>query len=214
MKVASEAAGRGKKVFVIGGFDGVSTEIESALALKRGMAHEVKSDNLKRFQSWSDLVEEAKIDSSLKRLVEAVSDGGALSDINAVRRRIVTSEASADVIFSTVHKAKGMEWPKVELGDDFSDPAVLYAVAKRSGIDPTEFREEWHILYVAATRAISQLRLPDALYKAFVTGKKPPIVEVRRGSAREDAESPATSDEGFDIFGEVPRSVQVFRRPR
>jgi hypothetical protein len=51
------------------------------------------------------------------------------------------SEAEADVVVSTAHKAKGREWPTVRLADDFPDEH-----------DPG-VPEQTRLAYVAVTRA-------------------------------------------------------------
>jgi len=53
----------------------------------------------------------------------------------------------ADVTITTAHKAKGLEWPRVRLANDFKIPS--------DNGNPTT--EETNILYVAASRALHQL---------------------------------------------------------
>eukprot|EP00494_Astrolonche_serrata_P005727 UN05744 len=53
----------------------------------------------------------------------------------------------ATVLFTTVHKAKGLEWDIVRLAEDISSPSE------------TDDVEEVNILYVACTRAKKQLYL-------------------------------------------------------
>lgn len=62
-----------------------------------------------------------------------------------------------DVIFSTAHKSKGMEWDTVALLDDFI-PTLLSAKATE------EQQEERNLLYVAVTRAKRNLVINPACY--------------------------------------------------
>ena len=66
------------------------------------------------------------------------------------------SEPQADIIITTVHKAKGLEWPIVKLSNDFKHC---------DDETPHITQEETNILYVAATRALSVLDISscDAL---------------------------------------------------
>jgi superfamily I DNA/RNA helicase len=61
----------------------------------------------------------------------------------------VEDPAEADVTITTAHKAKGLEWSKVRLANDFKVPT--------DNVNPTT--EETNILYVAASRALHQLDL-------------------------------------------------------
>jgi superfamily I DNA/RNA helicase len=69
--------------------------------------------------------------------------------------RRVTPEAGADYVISTVHRAKGLQWKRVKVANDFR----FKIVDGRLTLDEDEMR----LLYVAVTRAqhvldISELR--------------------------------------------------------
>ena len=63
--------------------------------------------------------------------------GDTLSKMNLVEREAKYKELEADIILTTAHKAKGREWNRVILGDDFS----------------LKEESEMNIYYVALTRA-------------------------------------------------------------
>ncbi len=71
--------------------------------------------------------------------------------------------SKSDVVFSTVHKAKGAEWDKVILLDDFiSFEKILLDILKKR--TPYLLRkEELNLLYVATTRARQNLRCPSSI---------------------------------------------------
>lgn len=71
------------------------------------------------------------------------------------------SEARADVVISTAHKVKGLEWDRVRLGEDFSDEVV----------EPAELM----LVYVALTRA-REVLLPGKLWPLTQFGV--PLSEV------------------------------------
>lgn len=58
-----------------------------------------------------------------------------------------------DVIISTAHKAKGLEWKKVRIGGDFPQPKLNKATGKMVMPDPENLR----LAYVAVTRAEAEL---------------------------------------------------------
>lgn len=67
----------------------------------------------------------------------------------------MTPEASAEYVISAVHRAKGLEWKRMKVADDFR----FRMIDGRPTLDEDEMR----LLYVAVTRAqhvldISQLR--------------------------------------------------------
>jgi F-box protein 18 (helicase) len=78
---------------------------------------------------------------------------------------------AADYIFTTTHKAKGLEWKTVVLLNDFFDiPNGLLSlgVVHNDGQD-----DEKNILYVAMTRAKQYLALNFTIYNLLVTAKEP-----------------------------------------
>ena len=79
--------------------------------------------SLARFRSWDELLEEADEarDPELRFLVQIIVHyGRALPGLVAdLRRRAVPHPAAAERVLSTAHKAKGLEWSRVRLADDF-----------------------------------------------------------------------------------------------
>ncbi|XP_057370798.1 F-box DNA helicase 1-like isoform X2 [Daphnia carinata] len=65
--------------------------------------------------------------------------------------------SEADVVFSTAHKSKGMEWDTVALLDDFVPTLFCCEVTE-------EEQEERNLLYVAVTRAKRNLVINPACY--------------------------------------------------
>jgi superfamily I DNA/RNA helicase len=85
--------------------------------------------------------------------------------VGELRRRAVPRPAGADRVLSTAHKAKGLEWERVRLADDFPGLDELGA-ADREGVPlltPEERDQELHLLYVAATRARRGLEPNEAV---------------------------------------------------
>lgn len=101
------------------------------------------------FYNWRDVQEYAETSegSDIKTLVKLVDDHGTNVLIKAVNR--LSQPAHADYVISTAHKAKGLEWSKVQLDDDF------YYDVSTHGIKVTP--EELRLLYVATTRAQQHL---------------------------------------------------------
>jgi len=63
------------------------------------------------------------------------------------------SPAAAQITVSTVHKAKGLEWPRVSMSSDFNQLVELEQAK------PVIDLAEAYIMYVAVTRARKELLL-------------------------------------------------------
>lgn len=79
--------------------------------------------------------------------------------------------SKAEMIFSTVHRAKGMEYDTVHLVNDFIseqklDRAIKEATAAKQTVDKAKLNEEINLLYVAVTRTRHKLYVPDSLVPA------------------------------------------------
>ena len=70
-------------------------------------------------------------------------------------------DPSVEAIFSTVHKFKGLECPRVFLLNDFYFGSLPHSPAIRSGSDGND---EINLLYVALTRAQKEVVMNDSLY--------------------------------------------------
>ncbi|OYU83957.1 MAG: DNA helicase [Flavobacterium sp. BFFFF2] len=72
----------------------------------------------------------------------------------------------AAMIFSTVHRCKGMEYDQVQLVNDFiTEEKIKQAFEKyqEDTIDRAKLNEEINLLYVAVTRSKSKLLFPESL---------------------------------------------------
>ena len=118
------------------------------------------------FYNWSDVQEYAETSegSDLKTLVKLVDDHGTQVLSQAVNS--LTEVNNADYIISTAHKAKGLEWGRVQLDDDFYYDLTTHGIK----ISPEELR----LLYVACTRAQGTLDIQNiqGLISGLQAGKK------------------------------------------
>lgn len=135
---------------------GFVKKIESAQALYLADYKNVKHDDITPFSCWNDLLEAAKEDPELKRIVKIVEDGKSGYYIRHLTN-MNTKPNKANITLTTAHKSKGMEWDNVVLGND-------YPLTKDSD-NPFEKmnQQEINLFYVAATRAIKCLQLPNAV---------------------------------------------------
>lgn len=131
--------------------------------------HDMIKDNLiKSMNDFSELEEyvEKTEDTQLAMLVEIVKkyENDLPRLIRLIRDSTVENKKDAKMIFSTVHRSKGMEYESVFLHNDFiSQKKIKRLVEKQNEvpIDVAKINEEVNILYVAVTRAINNLFIPQ-----------------------------------------------------
>ena len=112
----------------------------------------VDAEEFAGFESWQDFCMWVKEDPegsdyavSVALIKEHSPEG-----ITELLNRVVPAD-QADVLVSTAHKTKGMEWQSVQMGTDWTEPAE------------GKFTEEYAmLLYVAITRAKTALGLGSA----------------------------------------------------
>ncbi len=136
----------GIPVAISGGSDQLRAIAEAALQLKSGQR--TSHPELFLFRSWGEVQDYAEHDSAgqdLRAIVQLVDTHGAETIISAAAR--LSDEHKAQVIVSTVHKAKGREWPSVRIGPGFEPPA------DHEGQPGALSASEARLIYVAVTRA-------------------------------------------------------------
>jgi len=124
--------------------------VDAASMLKQGRRPNDVPE-LAWFNSWHDVHEycETNEGSDIKPLVKLVDDHGT----DALKRALakITPIGQADYIISTAHKAKGLEWNRVHIEDDYQ--------FKLNQNDYKISDEELRLLYVACTRAKVSLNI-------------------------------------------------------
>ena len=88
--------------------------------------------------------------------------GSRLRDLLVRLDALLKQSARPDVQVEllTVHAAKGLQWPSVQLLDDFVELAAFKVQDGRGGMAWPEFGDEINLWYVALTRATRTLVLP------------------------------------------------------
>jgi superfamily I DNA/RNA helicase len=107
----------------------------------------------KQLQMMLEIVKE--YDNQIPSLIKKIKD-----------LHVVDSDKhKADIVFSTVHRCKGMEYDIVELANDFITEEKIDKLMKSDEFKTQKHRitEEVNLLYVAITRAKSLLKIPEEL---------------------------------------------------
>lgn len=134
--------------------------INSAQSLKDGDMKNIKDDEVAMYQTWSDF--ESEDDPEIKRLVKIVNSNQSHRYIKALDQMIKdrgTKSSKYDVLLTTAHKSKGMEWNTVEIASDFNLECIFNEDKKS--------QQEVNLFYVACTRAIKELYLPQSVIEIY-----------------------------------------------
>lgn len=139
----------GKSIAVVGGTDEIKRLAESAIALQQGRT--ASHPDLIAFKNWSEVKEYvAEEGGDLQVFVRLIDTYGA--DVVLKVADTAVDERYADVTLSTAHKAKGREWEKVKIGNDFQP-----TTDNETGEEKELTRSEMMLAYVSITRAKNYL---------------------------------------------------------
>lgn len=130
----------------------------------------IRDKLIREMKTMKDLEKyiESTDDSQLSMMVEIVKEyGNKIPGIlKSLKEKHVANEDKhkARIIFSTVHRCKGMEYDTVQIVNDFMTEDRLIKL-KHSGedINVARMNEEINLLYVAVTRTKNTIRIPEKL---------------------------------------------------
>ncbi len=162
--------------------------IYDVLSLYNGRKKGIRDKLIARMKSMSELEDyiEKTEDRSLKMVVDIVKKyrNSLPKHIQAIKDMHIVDEAKheADMVFSTVHRCKGMEYDVVTLENDFMNETTLLKLlkdSKKEDLSTQKLLEEINILYVAVTRTKNLLHIPEELMPQSKVNviQKPVIVE-------------------------------------
>ncbi|WP_053043512.1 UvrD-helicase domain-containing protein [Thermus filiformis] len=161
-------------VHVVGGVKDVLHLLGDAYALQKGRERPNPHPELAGVSSWQELEELARQELNATA-VKVVGFSRRFRDLRALMELVqashVEQEEEAKVVLSTAHKAKGREWDRVVLWDDF--PAVWEGYVRRAFLEAgkeAELREQENLLYVAMTRARELLLFEGGLEELYHLG--------------------------------------------
>ena len=171
----------------------------------------IKDPLIKSMQTLDDLEDyiEKTEDLQLGMMVEIVKEYGTSIPqiLQTIKEKHVANEEKdkAEVIFSTVHRCKGMEYDVVQLVDDFISEKKLQQLIERSKQDNelTKLNEEINLLYVAVTRTRNILLLPENLVPSGLT--RSPQIHILRNIAQD-------AKERAKVVGKQPASSSRWQK--
>jgi superfamily I DNA/RNA helicase len=142
-----------------------------------------KNPFLQTFDNIEELIEYAEHSNELDLLTLSSIVNNYNTDLPWMIEMIESNaRPDGDVLFTTAHKSKGLEWDNVKIAEDFYDLAKRHTgytdedkyVLKKHGYKQHVVlqEEEVNLLYVAITRAKKCLVVDENLLEVFSTTKK------------------------------------------
>ncbi len=150
LTTAEDLIAQGKKIKAEVNIADFIRQLKSVINLRQGK--KPYHDSISRFTDWKDLLDFAQESVEVKRLI----DISLRPDVEKFIQRLESIEecTNPDIILTTAHKSKGLEFDNVVVANDFK-------FGSKNVLDMPE--QESNLLYVACTRAKLHLQLPDAL---------------------------------------------------
>lgn len=155
-----------KKLFFEGGYNSYSfmnQTVYSIFYLKNRKNDKITIDEIKNFDTIFELetfAKETKNQDYLNIIRFVNSYGDNIFEINKkIKEYLVPNKDEADIIFTTAHKAKGMEYNQVIMTDDFITKKDI--LNRKKNLSFASICEELNIYYVAASRAKFSISLAD-----------------------------------------------------
>ncbi len=142
------------------------------LNLYNGKHRLIKDKLIKVMKDLEELKEyiEKTEDVQLSLMVEIVKEYGneIPNIIKQIKNKHVDNDEKekAEMIFSTVHRCKGMEYDAIQIVNDFITEEKLEKIkkeVKKEDINLSKLNEEINLLYVAITRTRNSIHIPETL---------------------------------------------------
>lgn len=155
----------GRRVHVLGGVDKLRMLLNSAESVMR--KRQVRAGLFAGLNSWHEARARAseRGNRALRDIVQLL-DKHRLGEVRRCVDAVCLTETDAQVVLSTVHQAKGREFTKVAILDDFRQkPEFLMTYRGKDLYAPAP--EMLRLLYVALTRAETELFVPKSLAHRF-----------------------------------------------
>src|SRR5450432_3340005 len=149
------------------------------LSLYNGKHHLIKDNLVKAMKNMTELEDyiDKTEDVQLGMMVEIVREYGneIPGIIKTIKDKHVENDEKekAEMIFSTVHRCKGMEYDAIHLVNDFITEEKLEKLKNdknKSELNRAKLNEEINLLYVAVTRTRNTIYIPETLMPAGFPG--------------------------------------------
>lgn len=136
---------------------------------KRRLIRDKLIKEMKDIEELEEYIDKTE-DVQLGMMVEIVKEYGNKIPgiIKAIKEKHIENDdkENAEMIFSTVHRCKGMEYDAIQIVNDFISEEKLKKLVtdiKKDDLNFGKLNEEINLLYVAITRTKSSVHIPETL---------------------------------------------------
>jgi len=180
------------------------TSLYDVLNLYKGKHHLIKDNLIKTMKDLEELEDyiEKTEEVQLGMMVEIVKEYGneIPNIIKEIKEKHVENDEKekAEMIFSTVHRCKGMEYDTIHLVNDFISEEKLRKLKedKKKELYLPKLNEEINLLYVAVTRTRNSLHIPESLIPSeFPTSSQIHVIKVMTEIEKEEEANTANKQQ-------------------
>ncbi|MCF8334673.1 MAG: hypothetical protein K9I47_11040, partial [Bacteroidales bacterium] len=180
------------------------TSLYDVLNLYNGKRRLIKDKLIREMRDINDLEDyiEKTEDVQLAMMLYIVKEYG--NDIPSIIKTLKElhvdndEKDKAEIIFTTVHRCKGMEYDTIQLVDDFITEEKLEKIireVKKEHIDYSRLNEEINLLYVAVTRTKNTIHIPETLLPAdYSPSKKIRVIKAPEEKEKKEKAAPSYSE--------------------
>ena len=171
---------------------------------------------MKSLEELEDYIKKAE-DAQLAMMVEIVREyGNKIPDIiKAIKEKHIENndKEKAEMIFSTVHRCKGMEYDAIQLVNDFITEEKLEQLkddATAGSLSAAKLNEEINLLYVAVTRTRNSIYIPETLIpKGFPASAQIHIIKVMSEEEKKQGRIPMATDKAENRDDNIGKAYTV-----
>lgn len=174
--------------------------------------YNIRDSLIKKMSTLSELEDfiEKTEDAQLGMMVEIVKEYGneIPQIIKKIKEKHIDSDdkSEAEIIFSTVHRCKGMEYGTVQIVNDFLTEEQVKKLKQEDKIrNQAKLNEEINLLYVAVTRAKNRLFIPETL----MPENFPSIPEITVLKSESLTEKPKETVKQYSATNTITKSYTV-----
>ncbi len=203
-------------------YAGEGASLYDVLNLYNNKHRLIKDKLIKEMKNIEDLEEyiDKTEDVQLGMMIEIVKEYGNKIPgiIKAIKEKHIDNDdkKNAEMIFSTVHRCKGMEYDAIQIVNDFITKEKLekrVADIKKDDLNYGKLNEEINLLYVAITRTKNSIHIPETLMPVdFPASKRIHITRVAKEDEKPSTTQNKTIKENVELKGtEKSYSVEEVR---
>ena len=200
---------RKKKIGFVGGIKGYRfNRIEDAYFLMKGKKERIKNRYIAWFNSYNEMKDYAQsVDDweliGICKVVEKYND--AIPQLIRDIKNYHVDQHDAEVLLTTAHKSKGLEWENTFLADDFPPLIDGDEIIDSKELEPDEF----NLIYVSITRSKQRIKVSkDSSLKKFIQKSK--TIKKRNISEPETAIGNSEQEKSIIVPKELPMKKRQF----